>query len=139
MFMSLRSTWPSGVSRFAARIGRGGSVHPSRWQASVSIAAKIEPLCKVLSITPSTYHAHVARRLDPSKCSAPAPRDEVLRPETESVFAENFEVYGARKVWRQMMREGVDDARCTVERLMQGMVLAGSWTAYDRLCVDDHG
>ena len=44
-----------------------------------------------------------------------------MRPEIERVFAENFEVYGARKVWRQMMREGLDVARCTVERLMQGM------------------
>ncbi|OYW99905.1 MAG: IS3 family transposase, partial [Bosea sp. 32-68-6] len=50
---------------------------------------------------------------------------EVLRPEIERVFAENFEVYGARKVWRQMMREGFDVARCTVERLMQSMGLAG--------------
>jgi transposase InsO family protein len=52
-------------------------------------------------------------------------RDEVLRPEIERAFAENFEVYGARKVWRQMMREGFGVARCTVERLMQGMGLAG--------------
>ena len=49
-------------------------------------------ICKVLPIAPSTYHAHVARRLDPSKCSARALRDEVLRPEIERVFAENFEV-----------------------------------------------
>ncbi|TDT92492.1 integrase-like protein [Azorhizobium sp. AG788] len=85
----------------------------------------VEPICKVLPIAPSTYHAHVARRLDPSKCSARALRDEVLRPEIERVFTENFEVYGARKVWRQMMREGFVVARCTVERLMQGMGLAG--------------
>jgi hypothetical protein len=56
----------------------------------------VEPICKLLPIAPSTYHAHVARRLDPSKCSARAQRDEVLRPEIERVFAENFEVYGAR-------------------------------------------
>jgi hypothetical protein len=85
----------------------------------------VEPICKVLPIAPSTYHAHVARRLDPSKCSARALRDAALRPEIERVFAENFEVYGARKVWRQMMREGVDVARCTVERLMQDLGLAG--------------
>ena len=85
----------------------------------------VEPICRVLPIAPSTYHAHVARRFDPSKCSARALRDEVLRPEIERVFAENFEVYGARKVWRQMMREGFDVARCTVERLMQNMGLAG--------------
>jgi len=85
----------------------------------------VEPICKVLPIAPSTYHAHVARRLDPSKRSVRARRDAVLRPEIERVFTENFEVYGARKVWRQMMREGFDVARCTVERLMQGMGLAG--------------
>ena len=85
----------------------------------------VEPICKVLPIAPSTYHAHVAGRLDPSKCSARALRDAALRPEIERVFAENFEVYGARKVWRQMMREGFDVARCTVERLMKGMGLAG--------------
>ncbi len=85
----------------------------------------VEPICKVLPIAPSTYHAHVARRLDPSKCPARTQRDKVLRPEIERVFTENFEVYGARKVWRQMMREGFDVARCTVERLMQNMGLAG--------------
>ena len=85
----------------------------------------VEPICKVPPIAPSTYHAHVARRLDPSKLSARAKRDLALKPEIERVFAENFEVYGARKVWRQMMREGFDVARCTVERLMQGMGLQG--------------
>jgi transposase InsO family protein len=85
----------------------------------------VEPICKVLPIAPSTYHADVARRLDPSKRSARAKRDAALRPEVARVFAENFEVYGARKVWRQMKREGFDVARCTVERLMQGMGLHG--------------
>ena len=85
----------------------------------------VEPICKVLPIAPSTYHADVARRLDPSKRSARAKRDAALRPEVTRVFTENFEVYGARKVWRQMMREGFDVARCTVERLMQGMGLHG--------------
>ena len=86
----------------------------------------VEPICKVLPIAPSTYHAHVARRLDPSKRSARALLDAALRPQIERVFAENFEVYGARKVWRQMVREGFDVARCTVERLMQNMGLAGA-------------
>jgi len=62
----------------------------------------VEPICKVLPIVPSTYHADVARRLDPSKCSARTQRDAASRPRIERVFAENFEVYGARKVWRQM-------------------------------------
>jgi transposase InsO family protein len=85
----------------------------------------VEPICKLLPIAPSTYHAHVAQRLDPSKLSARAKRGEALRPVVARVFAGNFEVYGARKVWRQMMREGFDVARCTVERLMRGMGLAG--------------
>ncbi len=86
----------------------------------------VEPICKVLPIAPSTYHAHVARRLDPSKRSARALLDAALRPQIERVFAKNFEVYGARKVWRQMVREGFDVARCTVERLMQNMGIAGA-------------
>lgn len=85
----------------------------------------VEPICRVLPIAPSTYHAHVSRRLDPSKLSPRAKRDLALKPVIERVFAENFEVYGARKVWRQMKREGFDVARCTVERLMQGIGLQG--------------
>jgi len=85
----------------------------------------VEPICKVLPIAPSTYHDHVAKRADPAKLSARAKRDGVLRPEIERVFAENFEVYGARKVWRQMLREGFAVARCTVERLMADLGLHG--------------
>ena len=85
----------------------------------------VEPICRVLPIAPSTYHAHVAQRLDASKRSVRARRDAALRPEVARVFTENFEVYGARKVWRQMMREGFDVARCTVERLMRDMGLHG--------------
>lgn len=66
----------------------------------------VEPICKVLPIAPSTYHEHVARRTDPGKLSARAKRDLELKQQTERVFGENFEVYGARKVWRQMLREG---------------------------------
>ena len=78
----------------------------------------VEPICKVLPIAPSTYHEHVAKRIDPGKQSARAKRDLELKPQIERVFGANFEVYGARKVWRQMLREGFDVARCTVERLM---------------------
>jgi transposase InsO family protein len=85
----------------------------------------VEPICKVLPIAPSTCHDHVAKRADPAKLSARAKRDQALRPEIARVFAENFEVYVARKVWRQMVREGFDVARCTVERLMQEMGLRG--------------
>jgi len=85
----------------------------------------VEPICNVLPIAPSTYHDHVAKRADPEKLSARAKREGGLRPEIERVFAENFEVYGARKVWRQMLREGFGVARCTVERLMTELGLQG--------------
>jgi putative transposase len=85
----------------------------------------VEPICKVLPIAPSTYHAHVARRADPAKLSARKRQDMALTPEIARVFAENFDVYGVRKVWRQMVRERFDVARCTVERLMRGMGLQG--------------
>jgi len=85
----------------------------------------VEPICKVLPIAPSTYYAHVVRRADPGKLSMRAKQDIALRSEIARVFAGNFEVYGVRKVWRQMLRERFDVARCTVERLMRGMGLAG--------------
>jgi putative transposase len=85
----------------------------------------VEPICKVLPIAPSTYHDHIAKRRDPSRLSARAKKDVALKPEITRVFKENFEVYGVRKVWRQLKREGRDVARCTVERLMQSMGLHG--------------
>jgi hypothetical protein len=85
----------------------------------------IEPICKVLPIVPSTYHDHLAKGADPVKLSARAWQDMALKPDISRVFAENVEVYGLRKVWRQMHREGFSIARCTVERLMQGMELQG--------------
>jgi putative transposase len=85
----------------------------------------VEPICKVLPIAPSTYHDHAAKRADPGKLSARARQDMALKPEIARVFAENFEVYGARKVWRQLVREGVLVARCTVERLMADLGLQG--------------
>ena len=85
----------------------------------------IEPICKVLPIAPSTYHEHAAKRADPRKLSVRAQRDGVLKGEVLRVFDENFHVYGARKVWRQLKREGKDVARCTVARLMKAMGLQG--------------
>lgn len=85
----------------------------------------VEPICRVLPVAPSTYHEHVAARRDPSRLSARAQRDEALRPEVMRVFAQNFSVYGVRKVWRQMQREGFDVARCTVQRLMRELGLQG--------------
>jgi putative transposase len=85
----------------------------------------VEPICKVLPIAPSTYHDHIARRANPEKLSARAKRDLMLKPEIERVFTGNFEVYGARKVWRQLNRESIPVARCTVERLMSDLGLQG--------------
>jgi putative transposase len=85
----------------------------------------VEPICKVLPIAPSTYHAHVAKRRDPAKLSARARKDAALKIEVRRVFDQNFSVYGVRKVWRQLKREGFDVARCTVSRLMRDMGLRG--------------
>ena len=85
----------------------------------------VEPICNVLPIAPSTYHAHVAKRANPENLSARARRDMALKPQIARVFVENFEVYGVRKVWRQLQRESFAVARCTVERLMRGMGLQG--------------
>ncbi|SES22576.1 HTH-like domain-containing protein [Sphingobium sp. YR768] len=85
----------------------------------------VEPICRVLPIAPSTYHERLAKRRDPALQSARARKDEELKPEVLRVFAENFGVYGVRKVWRQMKREGFDVARCTVQRLMRDLGLQG--------------
>ena len=85
----------------------------------------VEPISRVLPIAPSTYYAHVAQRVEPTRRSARARRDEALGPEVRRVFEENFRVYGVRKVWRQLRREGFDVARCTVARLMRAMGLQG--------------
>ena len=86
----------------------------------------VEPICKVLPIAPSTYHAHAAQRREPEKLSPRAKRDGTLAKKIRRVHAENFGVYGARKVWRQLLREGESVARCTVERLMRRLGLAGA-------------
>jgi len=85
----------------------------------------VEPICKVLPIALSTYHAHVAKRVDPSRLSARDRRDAALKEEVRRVFEANFRVYGVRKVWRQLQRQGFDVARCTVARLMRAMGLEG--------------
>ena len=85
----------------------------------------VEPICRVLAIAPSTYHAHARRRANPETAPARVKRDAQLMDEIRRVFAENFQVYGVRKVWRQMQREGFEVARCTVARLMRKMGLQG--------------
>jgi putative transposase len=86
----------------------------------------IEPICAVLPIAPSTYYRHHARQLDPTLRPARALRDDVLRPEIQRVYDEHHQVYGPRKVWKQLRREGVRVARCTVGRLMRTLGLAGA-------------
>src|ERR1700691_1780096 len=86
----------------------------------------VEPICRVLPIAPSTYHAHVARRADPSRLPHRLRRDADLKVEIRRVFEENFRVYGVRKIWRQLQREGFSAARCTVARLMRDMGLQGA-------------
>jgi transposase InsO family protein len=86
----------------------------------------VEPICEVLPIAPATYYEHRARRLDPERRPERAKRDEVLRGEVRRVWHENFAVYGADKVWRQLRREGTAVARCTVERLMRAEGLRGA-------------
>lgn len=85
----------------------------------------VEPICRVLPIAPSSYHAHTARRADPGKLPARLKRDAALKVEIRRVYEENFQVYGARKIWRQLGREGNAVARCTVARLMRTMGLQG--------------
>jgi transposase InsO family protein len=85
----------------------------------------VEPICRLLPIAPSTYYEHVARRGDPAKLPARAQRDAELRCRIRRVWDENFQVYGVRKVWRQLRREGIEVARCTVARLMRAMGLQG--------------
>src|SRR5690606_9720854 len=85
----------------------------------------VEPICRVLAIAPSTYHAHARRRACPESAPARVRRDAGLSVEIRRVFDENFQAYGVRKVWRQMKREGHDVARCTVARLMRNMGLQG--------------
>jgi hypothetical protein len=86
----------------------------------------VEPICRVLPIAPSTYHAHAAMRTDPSRLPERVRRDADLKVEIRRVFAENFRVYGVRKVWRQLRREGFSVARCTVARLMRNLGLRGA-------------
>lgn len=86
----------------------------------------VEPICEVLQIAPSAYRRHAARTRDPSLLSPRAQRDAELAPKIEAVWNANFQVYGADKVWKQMNREGVSVARCTVERLMRRMGLQGA-------------
>lgn len=88
----------------------------------------VEPICAVLPIAPSTYHAHQALQAHPERRCPRAKRDDVLRARIRRLWEENFAVYGVRKVWRELKRQHRDEriARCTVTRLMEEMGLQGA-------------
>lgn len=85
----------------------------------------VESICAHLPIAPSTYWRHKAQEADPTQRAARVQRDAVLRPTIARVWHEQEQVYGAEKVWRQLLREGIAVARCTVERLMKDLGLRG--------------
>ena len=85
----------------------------------------VEPICQLLPIAPSTYYTQAARRVDPDLRPNRAWRDDALCQEIRRVWDENKQVYGVRKVWKQLRREGHGTARCTVERLMRRLGLRG--------------
>jgi putative transposase len=86
----------------------------------------VEPICKALQIAPSAYWRHAARQRHPELRCARARRDDDLVPHIERVWRDNWEVYGADKVWKQLNREGIKVARCTIERLMRSLGLRGA-------------
>ena len=86
----------------------------------------IEPICRQLPIAPSTYYEHKAREIDPTRIPPRVQRDRELKVDIQRVWDENFQVYGVRKVWRQLNREDITAARCTVERLMRNLGLRGA-------------
>jgi len=85
----------------------------------------VEPICKQLPIAPSTYYEQKARQADPARVPQRAQRDARLRPEIDRVWRANRRVYGAKKVWKQLNREAIPVARCTIARLMGEMGLRG--------------
>ena len=85
----------------------------------------VEPICEVLPIAPATYFRQKTEQAHPARRSARAQRDAWLTAQIQRVWDANFGVYGARKVWRQLTRDGIAVARCTVERLMRQMGLQG--------------
>jgi len=85
----------------------------------------VEPICRVLPIAPSTYYETKRQQREPARRSARARRDEQLRVEIERVFDANYRVYGVHKVWRQLNREGIAVAKCTVRRLMRQLGIQG--------------
>src|SRR5262249_668594 len=86
----------------------------------------VEPICRVLPIAPSTYFKRKVEERDPMRRSARAQQDAILRAIIQRIWNEHHQVYGPRKVWKQMGRENLRAARCRVRRLMREMGLAGA-------------
>ena len=85
----------------------------------------VEPICKQVPIAPSTYYAHKSLEREPDRACNRSKRDQWLEVEIERVWDENLQVYGVRKVWRQLARESIEAARCTVARLMKRLGIEG--------------
>ncbi|WP_435531642.1 IS3 family transposase [Ramlibacter cellulosilyticus] len=118
------------ILRKASALFRPGGARPPIQAVKAFIdehrgAYGVEPICRVMQIAPSTYWLHAQRRAQPELRSERAKRDDVLVGEVERVWQENLQVYGVRKVWRQLRREGFEVARCTVGRLMRRSGLRG--------------
>jgi len=88
--------------------------------------AGVEPMCRMLQIAPSTYYAHKAQERDPDLRSDRAKSDEAVKALIQKAYRESHGLYGVRKVWHQLYRDGHDLARCTIERLMRAMGLQGA-------------
>ena len=87
---------------------------------------EVEPICRVLQVTPSMYWRHSARQKNPALRCPREQRDEVLAGHIQRVWQDNFQVYGANKIWHQLNREGIRVTRCTVERLIRRQGVCGT-------------
>jgi putative transposase len=87
----------------------------------------VEPICRQIQIAPSSYYEQKARERDPDRLPERIKRDKALERDIQRVWEEDFKVYGAHKVWRQLIREDIRAARCTVERLMKNLGIQGVW------------
>ena len=95
----------------------------------------VESICRQIRVAPSSYYEYKKRKLDPDRLPDRIKLDMKLELDIQRVWQDNSQVYGARKVWRQLLREGIDVARCTIERLMKKLEIQGTrrgrkcWTA----------
>ncbi|WP_291521689.1 IS3 family transposase [Acidithiobacillus sp.] len=118
------------ILKLASALFRPGGARPPAQEVNAFIdehrgAHGVEPICTALQVAPSAYRRYAARVRNPALLPARAQRDAILLPQVQRVFDQNLRVYGADKVWRQLLREGVTVARCTVERLMRRAGLQG--------------